>query len=639
MTPRRLVVIFSGWMAVLTVLAFAVPAISTVAFAILGLSSTAAIIYGVRSYRPSRAWAWLAIAAVPALASAAGVLYVLLPGHIGHLKQYLWAVLLLRFAVFAIALIGLVGLAHTLTSGSKHLRTSLIDVVILLLGAGLLAGTVAVLPYVFRPDLPDFVEVVRAVDAVTDVVLLVAVLNLVTGVRRSATVGLIAVGSVAFLAFDTGYLLGATDKAWPTGTAWDLGWILFGGAWGTAALLPGMADLRARESASLGAAPIRMVLVVGASLVPLALLLAKTVQRPSWYVLALGAAFAIMLVVVLARLGAVTLELGRQMSGERALREAVTQLAAAASPATVAAVVERAVPTLLAGRDHGRVEVRRAGEQLTTAPNGPPGGVGDRGSMLTFPLGDVSPDQSTIYVQGDRTALDASRPRLEVLASQASSSLDRIWLGQEIIRRANQEYFHALVHTAADAVLMVDDDDRVRLASPSARTILGRSHLEGTWLPGLVDRSQRDVVQHMLALARGGEAVTPGMAISLQGNDPSSPAGLTESRSGWADSLHWAVPHDDGSTTLVEVACHKVSEEPSVSGVVVNLHDLTEQQRHQQELIDSTDHDQLTGLPTRLAVRELTRQAVERAASTDTLVGKMHIDLDDFALNQRSVRI
>ena len=65
--------------------------------------------------------------------------------------------------------------------------------------------------------------------------------------------------------------------------------------------------------------------------------------------------------------------------------------------------------------------------------------------MLTFPLGDVWPDQPTIYVQGDHTALDASRPRLEVVAAQASASLNRIRLAQEVIRRANQDYFRALV--------------------------------------------------------------------------------------------------------------------------------------------------------------------------------------------------
>ena len=106
-------------------------------------------------------------------------------------------------------------------------------------------------------------------------------------------------------------------------------------------------------------------------------------------------------------------------------------------------------------------------------------------------------------------ALAALLPRLEVVASQASLSLDRIRLGQEVIRRANQEYFNALVQTAADGVLMVEDNDRVSLASPSAKTILGRSQLQSTWLPGLVDESQRQAVQQLLAACpwrRGGPA-------------------------------------------------------------------------------------------------------------------------------------
>ena len=633
MAPRRALVVYGGWVAALTVVAFAFPAVRAGTFAILGLSSSAAIIYGVRCYRPSGQWSWFAMAAVPTLASAAGVLFVLLPGHIGYLKAYLWVALLVRLALFAFALIGLVGLARNRAYGPERMGTSVIDMVMLLFGAGLLTGIVAIFPFVFGPDRPDFVEALRAATAASGVVILVAVLNLVIVVRWSVPVGLLAVGWLGALSFDAAYLFGGEHSTWPTGTPADLGWILFCGAWGAAALLPGMADLRERDSASSGLAPIRLVLLLGAALVPLAALLAAPALGVSPYVLAPTAAFAIMLGSVLARLVAVMLELRRQVLGERILRETVTQLAGAADPAAVTAVVERMVPTLLPGRSHDRVEVRRAGEPRPARAIGPPGVVGDRGRLLTFPLGvDASPDQPTMYVHVDRTALAASLPRLEAVASQASSSLDRIRLGQEVIRRANEEYFNALVQTAADGVLMVEDNDRVSLASPSAKTILGRSQLQGTWLPGLVDQSQRQAVQQLLAGARGGEAVPPRGAIAGQETDRAAPAGVTDTGLGPADQVRWSVPHGDGSTTLVEITAHKVDEEPSVRGVVVNLHDLTEQQQLKQELADSTVRDPLTGLPNRFAIRELTRTAVARAASSDAFVGNFHTDFDDFAL-------
>src|SRR4051812_6888215 len=110
MAPRRVVATFGGWMAALAGLAFVLPALNTEVFAILGLSSSAAVIYGIRRRRPSPSWPWSAIAAVPALAAACGVLYELLPARVGHLEPYLWAVLLLRSAMFGFALIGLVGL-------------------------------------------------------------------------------------------------------------------------------------------------------------------------------------------------------------------------------------------------------------------------------------------------------------------------------------------------------------------------------------------------------------------------------------------------------------------------------------------------------------------------------------------------
>ena len=258
---------------------------------------------------------------------------------------------------------------------------------ILLFGAGVLGGIVAALPVVLEPDCPNIVKVARSVYAVTDVVLLIAGLNLVTGVRWSAPVGLIAVGLLAFLSFDVVYLLASTDAAWPTGTAWDLGWILFGGAWGAAALLPGMAHLRARDQARVAPAPMRMVLVAGASLLPLGLLLTESVKRTSWYVLLLTGAFAIMLGLVLARLVAVMRELSRQISGERGLREAVTELAAAADLEAVAAAVERVVPTLLPGRNPLRVEMHPAGQPRSDAGTGAAALVGESRRNVDLPAG------------------------------------------------------------------------------------------------------------------------------------------------------------------------------------------------------------------------------------------------------------
>ena len=633
MAPPRALVLYGGWLAALTVLTFASPAVGTGNFAVLGLSSSAAIIYGVRRYRPSGVWSWYALAAVPTLASASGVLFVLLPGHIGYLKAYLWAALLIRFVTFACALIGLVGLAHNRASGPEHVRTSVIDVVMLLFGAGLLAGIVATFPFIFGPDRPDLVEAVRAASAASDVVILVAVINLVIVVRWSVPVGLLAVGWLAALIFDAVYVFGGASSTWPTGTPGDLGWILFCGAWGAAALLPGMADLRERDTATFSLAATRLVLLLCALLVPLVALFAAPALGVSWYVLAPTLAFTIMLGLVLTRLVAVMLALRRQVLGERSLREIVTQLAGAADPVAVTAIIERMVPTLLPGRNHDRVEVRRAGEPPRPTAIGLPAVIGDRGRLLTFPLGpDASPDQPMMYVHVDRTGLAASLPRLEVVASQASLSLDRIRLGQEVVRRATEEYFNALVQTAPDGMLMVEDNDRVILASPSAKTILGQSQLEGTWLPGLVDQSQRHAAQQLLAGARGGQAVPPGGAVARHETDRAAPAGVTDTGLGAADPVRWSVPHGDGSTTLVEITCHKVDEELSVRGVMVNLHNLTEQQQLKQELTESTVRDHLTGLPNRLAMLELTRTAVARAASTDAFVGQIHIDFDDFAL-------
>ena len=45
-------------------------------------------------------------------------------------------------------------------------------------------------------------------------------------------------------------------------------------------------------------------------------------------------------------------------------------------------------------------------------------------------------------------------------------------LRQEMIRQGNEAYFRALVHDTSDVIVIVDDDGRVRYATPSAATHL-----------------------------------------------------------------------------------------------------------------------------------------------------------------------
>ena len=75
---------------------------------------------------------------------------------------------------------------------------------------------------------------------------------------------------------------------------------------------------------------------------------------------------------------------------------------------------------------------------------------------------------------------------LEILAHQVALAVERIMLREEVIRQGNEAYFRTLVQDTSDAILIVDDDWKVRYATPSATSIFGDIAVEGAYLWDLV---------------------------------------------------------------------------------------------------------------------------------------------------------
>ena len=182
--------------------------------------------------------------------------------------------------------------------------------------------------------------------------------------------------------------------------------------------------------------------------------------------------------------------------------------------------------------------------------------------------------------------------------------VERVLLSQEVIRRDSEAYFRTLVHDTSDVILIVDDDSRVRYATPSARGIFGEVPLEGEYLWDLVQPDERDEITRALAEMRGGE----GQAIDED----------------------WRITSRDGSYVEVEVRCSDLRHEPTVGGLVLTLRDVTEQRQLERELKFRAFHDSLTGLPNRMLFQERVVRAMPRAQRADAVVGVLFIDLDDF---------
>ena len=155
----------------------------------------------------------------------------------------------------------------------------------------------------------------------------------------------------------------------------------------------------------------------------------------------------------------------------------------------------------------------------------------------------------------------------------------------------NEEDLRDLVAGSSDGVVVVDDDLRLRFASPAARTLLGLP--EGTGgpdrrLPDLVLPEDRDRVAEQLDDATAG-------------------------------TLHLRIPGADRPTEL-EVTHH---ERRGEGRRVLHLRDVTVRLRRERELERMAYTDHLTRLPNRaLLFQELARPADERCL--------LVLDLDGF---------
>ncbi|MDV9188796.1 aminotransferase class I/II-fold pyridoxal phosphate-dependent enzyme [Streptomyces sp. SR27] len=222
---------------------------------------------------------------------------------------------------------------------------------------------------------------------------------------------------------------------------------------------------------------------------------------------------------------------------------------------------------------------------------------------LQAPAG-PEPLLGVLVVAGPEKKLAEISGPAQSLASQAALALERFALSEEVNRRTSEAYFRTLVHNTSDVILIVDDDDTVRYASPSAETTFGRSLLPGTPLTDLIAPADVPAALRVLADARSRSAV--------------------DARD------DWKLLHGGSADLEVEVRCSNLRDERTVHGLVLTLRDVTEQRKLERELTHRAFHDSLTGLPNRVLLLERVERALLRGRRESTLTCMLFVDLDDF---------
>jgi diguanylate cyclase (GGDEF)-like protein/PAS domain S-box-containing protein len=607
---RRILVGYTMGTVALAVIYLLVPATVVVAWALIVSSSAVAFAVGVARNRPRRRFPWVLLVA-GYLTFAVGTVVALSvpPGQFPSRADVV-------FLGVSLPLI-LLGLLSLTRSGARISdRASMIDAVILTTGAGFLAWTFLIDPFLQNPDLSPLEKAVSIAYPMADVLMLAILARLGLTAARSRSATMLIVSGAALLTADVLYGLSRLNGDWHLGGPIDLGWLVFYIAGGAAALHPSMIRLTephvlTRTQVSLR----RSVLTVASLLAPTALLI-QALRGPVRDGLVIAAASAVLILLALARMSAVASSLRQTLIRERQLRLACEALLVSGSTDEVGDVLCDAVGQMLPPGTPHRVALK--------APQVEETGADDPGMIEVRYVRTLQPDVAAplaafelvlccrlavgghhvgdLYVGADELALVGLQESLPILAGQAATMFDRIALNREIGLRDSQAYFRTLVVNATEVIAIVGDDNRLTYVSPAADLVFGTADLVGRNILDGVDPSQRDHVRAVLDATREGR---PSEGLNL-----------------------WLVRRTDGDLVHAEVSIGDMRQEPGVDGLVVTLRDVTQRQRLEQELITRAYLDPLTGLGNRLQFQD--DVAAAQLDGAGAVCGVMIINVDDF---------
>jgi len=504
---------------------------------LLGAGSCLAIIVGVRWRRPARIGPWFLLAGSILSIAVGDIFYAL------NVPAAAETFYLSMFVLVAAALL-------QFTRGGSLLvdRARLIDML-----AFACAALLVIWVFLFGDS--GQIGKISAADVIGDVLLAGVAVRLVLAAGRNVSAALLLTGSVGMLVSDLVYPLAP-------GTASESGFIVLYVTWGLAALHPSMVKLT--EPMTPRPTPWRghrAVLLGAAVAAPPLVLLIEALNGAVTDGVLIAVAGGLTLLLTITRLADSVNQNSQAAIRERALRTASGILVGAADMPAVEAAVHAAVSELMPPQSVRRVVF--AAEDRAPALAGlpaPPAGTSsrswwaeqtnDEGTLVCplwlEPMAVARPSGGALVLTARRDVLTVTRDALEVLAAQAALALDRITLVEAVGRRDSDQYLRTVISNTADLMLVIDDDGRIRYASPAVHDLLGNDTLSPlATFTDLVHPDDRSQVRR---------------ALNSNGDG----------------KLFCALRRTDESQILVEATYRDLREDRLVQGYVVTMRNVTD---------------------------------------------------------------
>jgi PAS domain S-box-containing protein len=412
---------------------------------------------------------------------------------------------------------------------------------------------------------------ISAADVIGDLLLIAVALRLVLATGRNASAGLLLAGAVGCLISDLVYPLAP-------GPFTEAGYIVLYVTWGLAALHPSMTRLSQQTAPRVTPWHSGWAALLGVAVAtPPVVLLVESLTGGVDNGVVIAVASGITLLLAITRLVDSISSNSQAEARERALRTASGALVAAADPPAVDQAVRAAVTQLMPATAVRRVDFATDDRDplMTGLPPAPAGTsqrswwvdeAGDDGTLVCplwlEPMEVARPSGGALILTGRREVLMVTRDALEVLAGQAALALDRISLVEAVGRRDSDHYLRTVISNTADLMLVIDDDQRIRYASPALHALLGGDELS--------------------ALATFADLVHPDDRSHVR----------RAFRDDGDGTLFCALRRPDESQILVEATYRDLRQDRLVQGFVVTMRDVTaarnplDNQPHRENLDD-----------------------------------------------------
>lgn len=217
---------------------------------------------------------------------------------------------------------------------------------------------------------------------------------------------------------------------------------------------------------------------------------------------------------------------------------------------------------------------------------------------------------AVIARSGERSAIDgallaASLLLLLVIARQLVGQREHAGLLAQTVAQQGESRFAALIEHASDAILILNEQGELNYASPAAATLFGgRIPADQTALSQYLHPQDRPAIEDYIEGCRRGHVRQARLVLRFG-------AGET-----WATT---------------ETALSNLLADPKVTGIVLNVRDVSDRHALEEQLRFEALHDPLSGLPNRELFRDRVSRALVRAQEESSTMAVAILGLDQFS--------